>query len=395
MCQTEHSIELNWALCEKKTEIAATPIAPRQMSCLNRLRAETCVLALFCLFCFTPTTYAAYGETDLQYFQPQLSGVSRTHYSGEWYIPYPVNCYPNELAIWFCEYWEYSRVGVTAFLNSPAGSAGYSNSTGLVGAEVQFWLYPALQGIWYQQAWHYVVWDRYEILCQNPNILYSCQMGWYGYIGEGETYDDFTSDSEYVELEPPGPPSCPSPYPELYSAFSTRSAAIQALYNMASVGSTFSFGMVAQLQNASPTEASEFALGAAEWTKSTTSCGSYNSVASIQTTAQNDQNVDVLYLLALTTPDTPSTCGANLWVGDAGAVRDQIRIRKTGISSGCDNHRPETVYHELGHLLGFVHIPLPAGMTIQDADLFHNPRPSGAGPRPIEGHHVRTLVEKY
>jgi hypothetical protein len=343
---------------------------------------------------FSPAAFPAWGNTQMQYYTPTLNGVSTTYYSGEWYIPYPVNCEAEDFGILVCEYWEYSQVGVTAFLYSPFGYEEYYDATDYFTAEASIWRNPSVGGIWYQNAWHYVLWDVYQIGCQNSFNLGSCQMGWY--LRQDQTYDDSSTESVYVDLEPPGPPECPSPYSELTSQFATRSAAIQAQYGMTSFGNTFNFGLVARLDDPTPLEQSEFSLGANEWTKFTTSiCGSFNSVASIQTTTSIDADIDVLYLDTITNPDNPNRCGSNRWAGDGGIARDEIRLRRTGIQSHCDNHRVETVYHEIGHSLGFVHQVVNPPLSMLESDLYHDPRPFGAGPRVIEAHHLRILVEKY
>ena len=236
--------------------------------------------------------------------------------------------------------------------------------------------------------------DRLELYTHSAPGLYtvsdsiSCECA-YGTVA----WDFLGTAHQDVWVEDPSPPPCDpgSTYAALYNAFQTRSPSIVDQYGMTAVGSTFSFGFLAAIQNATVGEQNAFLSGGMVWTMNAASCGVYSCLSNIQATSQNP-DVDVLLVNSL---PAPGGCGSNRWVGEAGLIRDEIRLLKAGLDSGCDSHRVETAYHEIGHLLGFAHLPLPGGTPISAADLYHSPRPFGPGPRPIQGHHLRILVEKY
>jgi hypothetical protein len=204
------------------------------------------------------------------------------------------------------------------------------------------------------------------------------------YVG-GMWWDLRVAQRDVIVVEPT--PACDpgAIYTALYNAFQKRSPSIISQYDMYVFGSKFYFGFTAAFQNATTAEKNEFVSGGMAWTTSGIACYSYSCVANVQPLNQ-DADVDVL--LVDTVP-VSGGCGSNRWAGE-GVVRDEVRLVRTGQNPGvnCDNHRVETAYHEIGHLLGFGHI---AG----GPDLFQDPRPGASGIRPISGHHLRILVEKY
>lgn len=191
---------------------------------------------------------------------------------------------------------------------------------------------------------------------------------------------------EVLDLERNVEVTCsPGPiYAELYNAFQKRSPSIYANYQMGVLGSTFTFGFSAAFQNATTAEQSQFVSGGMAWTTSGVACNTYSCAANVQPTV-DDPDVDVLLVDSV---PVSGGCGSARWAGEGGLARDEVRLVRTGQSTNCDGHRVETAYHEIGHLLGFVHI-------ISGPDLFQSPRPIGSGTRPIAGHHLRILVEKY
>jgi YD repeat-containing protein len=215
---------------------------------------------------------------------------------------------------------------------------------------------------------HYTV--RGEVTC-------GCYWG-------GMWWDVLGVQRDVVVVEPS--PACDpgAIYAALYNAFQTRSASIKAQYGMQVFGSAFHFAFLAAFQNATSAERSQFLAGGMAWTTSGVACYTYSCVANVQPVTDLP-DVDVLLVDSV---PAEGGCGSARWVGEGGVPRDEIRLVRTGQSSNCDNHRVETAYHEIGHLLGFAHIT-------GGPDLFQNPRPAASGTRPIAGHHLRILVEKY
>lgn len=125
-------------------------------------------------------------------------------------------------------------------------------------------------------------------------------------------------------------------------------------------------------------------------TAAVSSCGSYASWEDIQIEVEG--NVDVRYL-ADEDLSPSSICGASQRIGEIGPLPDLIEIVKAGERPNCDDHRVETVYHEIGHLLGFYHVTSATSLATQD--LFHDPRKVGWAQRTIKAHHLRVLVEQY
>jgi hypothetical protein len=180
-------------------------------------------------------------------------------------------------------------------------------------------------------------------------------------------------------------------YAALSNAFRTRDPEIRTRYNMYVSAGTFYFQFYASMPFATTAERNQFLAGGSAWTTTGTSCGAYSCGSNVQANTE-DPEVDVVFVESL---GTDNSCGQNIWVGELGHVRDEILLMKQGFRAFCDDHRVETAYHEIGHLLGFVDVQPPPGTTIATSDLYHKERPLAPGPRPILGHHLRILIERY